>query len=413
MTNLIIWDVYRFKAYLNKPLYKGSFYITLTSFFNAVFGLLFWFTAAKLYTSVELGYATAMISAMSLLDLLSKLGFDQYIIRFLPEDNRDMVISNSIVLVFASSLILGIFSVLFWAELFKGTILFLLCLLSSSLISITSNIFIAMRRSDLYFLQNLILGARIILLFLLVPLGSLGIFSSMGMSFLLALVISFYFLWKMNITFNFNLRPILKADIIFFLLGNYLTTVLMLAPSQVLPILVFKVLGPENTAYYYIAYSITSLLLIVPYAISTSMFVEGSYGEHMSKIFRQSILIIILILLPITLLFLFFSGSILELVGGNYMGAEEVMQIMIPSTIFISIYLVYISMDKIMKNNRNIISVSGFAFISLVGMSYIFMNDFGLIGIGYAWFLSYGFCVILAYMLHKDINSDIKREIYV
>ena len=54
----------------------------------------------------------------------------------------------------------------------------------------------------------------------------------------------------------------------------------MAAPNLILPIMVLNVLGAEQAAYYYIAYAIAALLFMIPGAISTSLFVEGSHGEE-------------------------------------------------------------------------------------------------------------------------------------
>ena len=60
--------------HMKDPLYRISFFIMLTSISNAGFGFIFWMLAAKLYPKEDVGIATALISAMSLPVLLSRLG---------------------------------------------------------------------------------------------------------------------------------------------------------------------------------------------------------------------------------------------------------------------------------------------------------------------------------------------------
>jgi len=81
------------KEYLKDPLYKNSFFIMLTSISNAGFGFFFWMLAAKLYPKEDVGVATALISAMGLISMLSLLGFDISLVRFLPEreDKKELV----------------------------------------------------------------------------------------------------------------------------------------------------------------------------------------------------------------------------------------------------------------------------------------------------------------------------------
>ncbi|MCD6213638.1 MAG: oligosaccharide flippase family protein [Candidatus Desulfofervidus sp.] len=86
------------KEYLRDPLYKNSFFIMLTSISNAGFGFFFWMLAAKLYPKEDVGIATALISSMALLVLLSRLGLDQSLIRFFPERDKNSVFGTSAVI---------------------------------------------------------------------------------------------------------------------------------------------------------------------------------------------------------------------------------------------------------------------------------------------------------------------------
>ena len=76
------------------PLFKNSAYIMLTSLSIAGFGLLFWVLAANLYSNEDVGVASAILSSISLITLLSKFGFDQSIIRYFPHRNKSHILST-------------------------------------------------------------------------------------------------------------------------------------------------------------------------------------------------------------------------------------------------------------------------------------------------------------------------------
>ena len=65
-----------------EPLYRNSMYLILNSFVMALFGFVFWSLAAKTFSSSEVGLATAVISAVSLVASLSLLGFNTSILKF-------------------------------------------------------------------------------------------------------------------------------------------------------------------------------------------------------------------------------------------------------------------------------------------------------------------------------------------
>ena len=85
----------KIKGHLKDPLYKNSFFILLTMVISGLFGFIFWIIAAKFYSQEEVGISTALISAVTLISILSYLGLDQSIIRFFPEGNKLKILTTS------------------------------------------------------------------------------------------------------------------------------------------------------------------------------------------------------------------------------------------------------------------------------------------------------------------------------
>ncbi len=73
---------------------------------------------------------------------------------------------------------------------------------------------------------------------------------------------------------------------------------------------------------------------------------------------------------------------------------------MLVSTFFIVFYNIFISIKRIQKDIKVLIFIGTINAILLIGFNYILMQIFGLIGIGYAWIISYGllslFVIIMA-----------------
>src|SRR5690606_24299514 len=67
----------------------------------------------------------------------------------------------------------------------------------------------AIRKSEYYFVLNLLYGSRILFLFPLVFLGAMGIFSSFGLSFVLGLILALALLSRCSI------RPAAGVDRVF------------------------------------------------------------------------------------------------------------------------------------------------------------------------------------------------------
>lgn len=402
-----------FKRHLRDPLYRNSFFILLTLVSGAVFGFIFWIIAAKIYSQSLVGINTALISAVSLIAVLSFLGLDQSIIRFFPERNQlNILITSSIVITF-STIVFGIIFILginLWspelAFVKNNLFAFFISLVSFSLTTPTANALIALRKSKYYFYQNLLMNLRIVLV-ILPFLGSLGIFLSFGISSFIALIFSFVFIYRLKIKRAVD-EKILKIDWSFlresfhFSAGNYLFVLFTTIPIFLLPIIILNVLGSEQTANYYIAYTIASFLLMISAAFSTSLFVEGSHGESLRKNTIKSLIAIFSILIPLAIVLYLFGGYLLGLFGKNYLNGLNLLRVMVVSSFFYAITQVYFSIGKVQKNIRDLIIVSFIIFILLVSLSYFLMLQFGILGVGYAWIISYLFGSV--FVLYKIRN---------
>jgi O-antigen/teichoic acid export membrane protein len=388
-------------------LYKNSFFLLLSCLTGAGFGFIFWMLAAKIYPNEDVGIAAAMISSISLIVLISGFGLDQSIIRFFPEKNKNNVFSTSAIITTFFSVLVGIIFIVgskLWIpdqDFLKYSIaaLYLLFLAVYSIVSLTGTTFIALRRTEFNFLQNIIAGSRIFFLFPFIFLGAMGIFGAVCASFILAFITSIVLLVRSGIKFVFILDKTFLRDALNFSAGNYLAGLLITAPALILPIMVLNVLGAEATAQYYIAYSITVLLFMIPSAVSTSLFVEGSYGETLKKNTMKSLFIIFFLLIPAIIILYLFGGFILGSIGKSYVEGLDLMRIMVLSSFFVAIVNIYFSIKKVQKDMKRLVVLSAVLFFLLIGLSYVFMPMFGIVGVGYAWIGGYGLCSVVVGMM--------------
>ncbi|NLZ30185.1 MAG: oligosaccharide flippase family protein, partial [Methanomicrobiales archaeon] len=384
------------RQHLQEPLIRNSFFIMASSLVAAGFGFFFWMIAARLYSQADVGIATALMSSMGLLILLSRLGLDQSVIRFFPQRDKNRVLGTAIIVPTAVALGAGVVFIatvdIIAPELvIVRTVapLYLGFLGAYSVTWVLEGAFNAVRRSEYYFILNLLYGSRILFLLPLIFLGAMGIFSSFGLSFVLGLGLAFILLPRCSI------RPTLGVDRTFlreawqFSAGAYIAGILMAAPNMVIPIMVLNVLGAESTANYYITYAIVSVLFMIPYAFTTSLFVEGSHGGEMKRSVLRALASMFALLIPAIIGLSLFGEQILNLIGKDYVEGIALLRILALSAIFVSICQTFISIAKVRDDIRSLIIISGFVSVSLLGLGYTLMHRLGLIGMGYAWFATY------------------------
>jgi O-antigen/teichoic acid export membrane protein len=384
------------RRHLQEPLIRNSFFIMASSFVAAGFGFFFWMIAARFYSQADVGIATALMSSLGLLILISRLGLDQSVIRFFPLRDKNRVLGTAILVPTAVALGAG---VLFIAAVdvispeltIVRTVapLYLIFLGAYSITWVLEGAFNALRKSEHYFTLNLLYGTRILFLVPLVFLGAMGIFSAFGLSFVLGLILALVLLARCSV------RPALGVDRVFlreawqFSAGAYIAGILMSAPNMVIPIMVLHVLGAESTANYYITYAIVSILFMIPYAFTTSLFVEGSHGGEMKKSVLRTLASMFALLIPAIIVLSLFGEQILNLIGKDYVEGIALLQVLAASALFVSVCQTFISIAKVRNDIRSLIILSSFISVALLGLGYTLMNRFGLIGMGYAWLGTY------------------------
>ena len=396
------------RQHLQEPLIRNSFFIMASSFAAAGFGFFFWMIAARFYSQADVGIATALMSSMGLLILISRLGLDQSVIRFFPLRDKNRVLGTAILVPTAVALgaglvFIAVVDVVSPELTIVRTVapLYLIFLGAYSVTWVIEGAFNAMRKSEHYFILNLLYGSRILFLVPLVFLGAMGIFSAFGLSFVLGLILALVLLARCSV------RPALGVDRVFlreawqFSAGAYIAGILMSAPNMVIPIMVLHVLGAESTANYYITYAIVSILFMIPYAFTTSLFVEGSHGGEMKRSVLRTLASMFALLIPAIIVLSLFGEPILGLIGKDYVEGMALLRVLAVSALFVSVCQTFISIAKVRNDIRSLVVLSGFVSIALLGLGYALMNRFGLIGMGYAWFATYAAGTLLVGLILK------------
>jgi O-antigen/teichoic acid export membrane protein len=185
----------KLRSLYTDPLYRNSLALMLNSAIGAFFGLLFWIVAARTMPAKDIGLATAAISAAALIVGLSKLGLDSGLVRYLPESkNKNALYSTIVMITLILALVLTAVFML-GINLFSPALSFLrdgwflpvffAYIAVTSIYSVQNLAFISIRRADLSLIQNLLLGARIPILLLIAGMGVFGVFSSLGIAYLM------------------------------------------------------------------------------------------------------------------------------------------------------------------------------------------------------------------------------------
>jgi O-antigen/teichoic acid export membrane protein len=321
------------EAFKADHLVQNSFYIMLSTATMGLLGFLFWVLNARIFNPSQIGIATTLISATSLISYLSLLGFNSTFIRYLPNStDRDAEINTGLWLVFIAAVVasgayvLAIpafapkLSFVRYSNLYA--VGFVVLTAFSAVNLLTDSVFVAYRAAKYnFFVDGLIQGgAKLALPIAFLGMGAYGIFAASGVAAVAAVVCSLIFMVR---AFAFRPELRIRRAIIRRTLSysavNYASNVLNIFPLLVLPIIVIDGRGAAQAGYYFVAFQIANLANAVAYAISQSLFAEGSYaGSDLGHLARRSGKLLALIVVPGAAVLALASKWVLLIFGTSY-----------------------------------------------------------------------------------------------
>ena len=393
-------------------LYRNSLFMALSSFFNAGCGFFFWIIAARLYTVEQVGLATALISSLGLVILFSRLGFDSSVIRFFASEDKGRIISTSLIVTTGASIIFGGMCILLmmiltpsmplWQE--PGySMAFILIAALNSIAVMGGYAFVADRKADQFFLQNLLQAIRIPALVPLAFLGVFGIFGSVGLGHLAASSFCLLMLQRSKAAIRPEIDMNYMQRSFRFSTWNYVANLLSLAPTLIIPIMVLNMLGEAEAAKYYIAFAIGNIVLIIPSSLGTSLFVEGSHGESMRKSVLRAVGASLMLLLPAVLILILFGDKLLGMLKEEYVEAFDLLRIIALSSLPAAVYSLFVPIQNVRMKVESIVGLNVLRCMLLLGLSYVLMQRYGILGAGYAWIVTYGVIMLgIAGVLWKE-----------
>jgi O-antigen/teichoic acid export membrane protein len=313
--------------------YRSSFFLLASSVTTAGLGFLFWVVVARFYSPEQVGVATSLISATSLLSYLSLFGLNSTLVRFpAPDFARNGQFTQSIVLVAGTACAAGVIYLaglpLYGQKLVHirdhlwlaaAFVLFCAC---AAVNQLTDSVFIGARMPQYNVLVDGLLQGltKLALPVALVGFGAVGIVGSTGGGYAVAVLASLVLMRRrLGFRFDFRTRGTRLREQLSFSVASYVSSLLNLLPLMVVPLIVLQQLGEAAAGYYYVAFQIASLLHAVSAAVGEALFAEVSSDEsRFAELLRRSALITAAVQVPAVAVVAVGSGLLLRIFGGEY-----------------------------------------------------------------------------------------------
>ncbi len=367
-------------------LFRNSIYLILSTAVVSGFGFFFWIICSRLYSPHDVGLATSLIAAMSLMSILSTLGFNNVIIRFLAtSDNQNEQLSTAFTITGILSIVTGL-GFLVWGYVTNNTILetphitllilvFILCVFSSTLSTLLESAFIAHRIAKYILVKNTVMSIlKIAVLPIAVSVGFIGIFISITISTIISVLIGFLIfiaLFKFRMSLRISTKVIRQTG--HFAISNYTANLFGMLPATLLPLIVVSRLGTEEAAFFYMPMMIVTLLNIIPTATAQSLFAEVSHNEmKLMKHLKDAAKHLFLILIPSAIIVLLLGKTILSVFGQEYVQAGSLPLIVLTiGSIVAAINYLGNTLLNIKKLTRKYTLMNAISALSIVILAFI------------------------------------------
>lgn len=379
---------------------QNSVFLIASTGLTAVLGLLFWRLVAHLFSPTRVGLATSLISAISLISYMSLCGLNSTLIRFpAPARARNSQITLSFTavcttaFVIASGYLLGLpwygQKLMFVRDSPWLSALFVGSCVCAALNVITDTVFIGARIPQYNLLADGVIQgvAKLILPIFLVGFGSFGIVGANGGGFAIAVVASLALMWwRLEFRPDFKTRGTGLRKFYKFSVASYLSSLIGLLPTLVLPLIVLQRLGPSASAYFYIAFQVASMLTGVCTGVGESMFSEAAHDLSRTRdVFRRSAKIMTIAVVPGALVLAVGSRLLLTFFGAAYsQNAASVLSAMSLGGIAVALNLWGASALRVYRRLRAMLASNVVFLVVTVGLA-LAMASRGLVWVGWAW----------------------------
>ncbi len=392
-------------------LLRNSLFIMGTNIVTALFGYIFWLVAAHTYSTYDVGLGSAIISVMALASTIALMGMDATLVQMLPRRESGYAWSLTLNAGLLTGLLAGLLAgvvVLIALPLFSPPFAFIenewsyliAIVVGVPLMTVSfllDQAFIAERAAHNKLARQftaavLKIPLLVLPVVLMVRIGALGVFLPGVVAMAVILIGGMLLIPRLGRGYRLTPDGMVEEvrSMLSSLAGNQFINLGGILPYYLLPVFVATLLSPSDNAYYYMTLRLAEFFTMGSYAVSMSLFAEGSHDtEALAKKVRSSILFIGIIIGPAMVFCLFAGRYILLLFGPDYAQHGLVLFIIyVLSTVPDAITNVYLTVLRV----QNRLRFAGFINVGMGALTLMLtwelLPRLGIAGAGWAFLIA-------------------------
>ncbi len=400
--------VTRLIDHLRAPLYRNGYALVLSSIGTSGLGVIYWILAAHYYTTEAVGLNSAVLSAVMLLANLAQLNLVNALNRFIPGAGRaagrligsayliSLMVALAASVVYVAGVNLWSPALAFLKRDLSLGLWFIVVTLAWCIFALQDSALTGLRQATWVPVENLLFAVTkiglVVLLAASLPLY--GILASWTIPLVLTIppinfLIFRYLLPRHVRTTGRQAAPIRPPEIVQYVAGDYLSSLVWVATVNMMPLLVINQLGATANAYFYLSWTMAYTLYLVSRNMGMSLVAEAAADPtnlhfYAYRTFIQSCRL----LLPVIGAMIVGAPLILRLFGSDYASASaNLLRLLCLSALPNTVVAIYTSVARVQRRMRSIVMVYTALCGLVLGLSFVLMPTLGIEGLGWAWLI--------------------------
>jgi O-antigen/teichoic acid export membrane protein len=401
------------RTHVSQPLFRSAYSLMASTVVTSVLGVAFWILAARLFPPEVVGRDSALIASMLTLSTIAQLNFASAMIRFLPRmgARTSRVLGLAYALSAVAALVIALAFVVivprviddfaFVAEDPGVAAMYVAGLVMWGVFVIGDASLAGLRCAPWVPIENAIYAVlkMAALPILLAVTATHGIFAAWILPVCLLLPVMNWLIFRRAIPRHLagaahessSAHEFTPRHLRRFLAQDYFGSVLSQGALTLLPLLVVALLGSEDNAYFYVAFTLVTTFDLLFMNVVTSFTVEGAVErERLHELSRTVVRHLLAPLVVISLGLVLVAPLLLLPFGPDYVReASPLVRLLACACVFRAALYLYAALCRLHGRGRPLLLVEAGAFTLLIGLTLLLTPVLGLKGVALAWVITH------------------------
>lgn len=394
------------RVHLDVPFVRNAYSLVGSTLATSGFGVVFWFVAARMYSTEEFGRDAALISTMLFLSSISQLNLTNGFNRFVPvAGNRTgrLVITGYLAATATACIASSVFviGIDVWAprlsllhDNWLYAVWFVLGTVVWTVFALQDAVLTGLGEARWVLLENIVYGiAKIALLFVVVAaLPALGVYAAWTLPLLVLVFAVNGLVFKRMVPERRHspLEPIDARTVRHYVGFDMVATLTMSATIGLMPVIMLSILGPSASGYLYISWTIAYTLYLISIGVGMSFVTETSKApERVVEFARKMIQHSLRIVAPLAIVIALVAPLVLRIYGPAYSHhATRLLQLLALSAIPNAVTATYLSITRVQRRMKAVITTTAALSVGVFVISISLAPVIGVAAVGLGWLVA-------------------------